>query len=221
MALTSQQSLSLYGTPAYTGWGETEAMYDARAKGLTGSGGGAPVPSFNFDFVKEAEKAYGELGPYYDRLLRESQGDTTKAISRLTEDYDRGLRFKQQDTQEALLSSQRAAGEARQAQTTSELGRGISTRSAYGGEGNTALGIADTERADLEARVLANEQNINQGLSRYTEEANLQKTRGVTDYTEAQRRREAELERERRLESSNLANLRGERAYNRYSSTLI
>lgn len=33
MALSREQSLAMYGTPAYTGWGETEAMYDAREHG--------------------------------------------------------------------------------------------------------------------------------------------------------------------------------------------
>src|SRR6185503_8131474 len=53
--------------------------------------------TFFFDYAAEAEKAYGELGAYYDRVLRESQGDTTKAIARLTEDYDTGLRREKED----------------------------------------------------------------------------------------------------------------------------
>ena len=32
MALSRQQSIALYGTEAYTGWSETEAQYDARAR---------------------------------------------------------------------------------------------------------------------------------------------------------------------------------------------
>lgn len=40
MALSTEQSLQLYGTPAYTGWGETEAAADAKAKGLTAPGSG-------------------------------------------------------------------------------------------------------------------------------------------------------------------------------------
>jgi hypothetical protein len=40
MALTSQQSQQLYGTPAYTGWPELEASNDAKSKGLTGGSSG-------------------------------------------------------------------------------------------------------------------------------------------------------------------------------------
>jgi len=107
MALSQEQSIQQYGTVAYTGWGETEAQADFIATNGAKAGGGGGIPTFNFDFAAEAEKAYGELGVYYDRILKESRGDVDKALSRLVEDYDRGLRIKTEDTDRALINANR------------------------------------------------------------------------------------------------------------------
>src|SRR3972149_7458335 len=109
-------SLIAGGFGGYAGWNDESAQQDFNATGgsgkFTGAGGGGggdggySIPTFSFDYAAEAEKAYGELGPYYDRLLSESKGDMNLALSRLVEDYDRGLRFKKADvtTEEEQLA---------------------------------------------------------------------------------------------------------------------
>src|SRR5260370_659260 len=65
--------------------------------GSSGGGGAASrpaIPAFNFDYAGEAAKAFGELGPYYDKLLTDYKGDMNKILSRLIEDYDNGIRIK-------------------------------------------------------------------------------------------------------------------------------
>lgn len=46
MALTKEQAISQYGTESYTGWGETEAAADAKAKGIS-AGSGSSVSGLN------------------------------------------------------------------------------------------------------------------------------------------------------------------------------
>jgi len=47
MGLSREDALRLYGTEAYTGWGETEAAADAKAKGITSGSGSS---GYGFDF---------------------------------------------------------------------------------------------------------------------------------------------------------------------------
>jgi hypothetical protein len=99
------QDLINSGYGGYAGWGDAEAAADFNAghgdgklTNAGGGGGGRPsVPAFSFDYAGEAQKAYGELGTYYGRLLTESQGDVKLALARMVEDYNRGLRIKTED----------------------------------------------------------------------------------------------------------------------------
>jgi len=59
MALSKDQSISLYGTESYTAWGETEAAADAKAKGLT-----APTSA-------------DQLSPYLDSYQNQSYQQIT------------------------------------------------------------------------------------------------------------------------------------------------
>ncbi len=213
MGLSQDQSLSQYGTVAYTGWGEVEAAADARSKGLQ-SGNNGGVPSFNFDYAGEAQKAYGELGVYYDRILKESQGDLNKALSRLTEDYDRGLRIKKEDTNIAQAGLEIAKQQAAQRSEANAIQRGIYSKSAY--DPNSGYGVADTQLNQLMQPFATRATGIDTALSRYTEQANIQKKRQETDLPEQQRRNEANMERTRRVESGELANTRGQKAYQDY-----
>lgn len=214
MALTSQQSLQLYGTPAYTGWGETEAMYDARTKGLTGGGGG-----FNFDFNGEAKKAYDELGAYYDRILKESKGDLNKAMSRLVEDYDTGIRLKKEDVATARQQLGIQQDQTNKLGVDSALARGIYQKSAYDPAGG--YGIQD-QAQKLNDQQFANQNaQLDTGLNRYTDAAGLAKTRTAADLTENQSRNEFNLEQSRRTEAGQLANERATRALTRYNAALI
>lgn len=216
MALTSQQSLQLYGTPAYTGWGETEAMYDARNKGL--SGGGASG-GFNFDFNGEAKKAYDELGSYYDRILKESKGDLNKAMSRLVEDYDTGIRLKKEDVAIARQQLGIQQDQTNKIGVDNALARGIYQKSAYDPSGG--YGIQDQAQKLNDQQFATQNAAIDTNLNRYTDAAGLARTRTETDLTEGQKRNEFNLEQSRRTEAGQMANERATRALTRYNAALI
>lgn len=187
----------------------------AREFGVS-SGGGRSIPSFNFDYEAEARNAYGELGPYYLRLLTESQGDTNKILSRLVEDYDRGLRIKREDratTETALVESERRA---RRNVVDNALTRGLYTKSAFAPE--QGFGIADTNLIDALYPIQTRRQLADTALKRYEEQADITKTRTTEDTREKQKRYEFDLEQRKRKEAAELANTRGSRAYQKYIS---
>lgn len=102
MALTSQQSQQLYGSDRYTAWGEAEAAADARAKGIQpGSGSSNGSSSFQPlgapDLKALEDKVYNQLKPYYLQLLKESDGDYTRAVDILKQDYAKGTRVAKED----------------------------------------------------------------------------------------------------------------------------
>jgi hypothetical protein len=217
MGLTRDQSITAYGTEAYTGWGEAEAAADAREHPeKIGNVGGAPM--FDFDFVGEATRAYGELGAYYDRVLKESQGDTNTALSRLTDDYQRGKRIRTEDlttAQNVNTTNQQKAFD--QAQNTAAQ-RGLLSKSYYDTSGGMGLGqqvLTDaTQPYDL------NKQNLLTTFNRQNEEADIAKTRTETDTLETQKRKEFDLEQQRRKEAAEMAEQRGNRAYQKFSAQL-
>lgn len=219
--------------PGYQGWDPTAAMADFNKTGGAGKGGGmgmgaGGVPTFSFDYEAEAKKAYGELGEYYDRLLKESKGDLNLALSRMVEDYDTGLRFKKEDlstAQDSLSLAQqeadRQAALGRDRLKESALARGIYQKSAM--DPNGGLGIADTELSEYNTGVgYSNTLRKNQGqglltaFNRYKETADVNRKRTEFDLPEKQKRYEFGLEQERRAKSGELANLRGERAYQKF-----
>lgn len=191
------------------------------------------VPSFNFDFGKEAEKAYGELGGYYDRILKESKGDLNKALARLVEDYNTGIRIKREDTSTGLAGVDLQAEEAARQRRISEknlqasaLARGIYQKSAFDPAGG--FGIADAEQKRLSERSTYEDtlrenqrQGLRTSLTRYEQNANVNKVRTEEDLLEQQRRKEFDLEQNRRERAGELANIRGERAYKQFQSQLF
>jgi len=214
MALTADQSIQLYGTPAYTGWGETEAMYDARAKGLNGSNGDM------FDFEKQSQQAYNDLGQYYDRLLTESNGDINKAISRLVEDYDRGIRMKREDVNLAKEQLGIEQTQANRGLQDNALARGLYQQSAYGSP-SQGYGIYGRDLMESNDSFGRRNTALDTGLSRYETEAGVNKERQTTDLTEQQKRNQFNLEQQRRQEAAGLAQSRISRSLQRYDSTLI
>lgn len=230
MALTSQQSLALYGTPAYTGWGETEAMYDARNKGLSGGGSGS---GYNFNFEDEVDKAFNELGTYYSQLLDEARGDVNLALSRLQEDYDTGKRFRIQNfeqSKQAIDIAQEAfstdADKAFKTLATRQLARGINRTSAFAP--TEGKGIADTETNLLTQDINRGQQQI--GLRRsaldtqFTQEGELADTnlaRNKVDLPQKLSRYERDLEDQRKKEAGSLALSRQQRAYQRFEAGLV
>lgn len=174
-----------------------------RAQGAQPSDPGVPMP-FSFDYAGEAQKAYGDLGAYYDRLLRESRGDMNKVLSRMVEDYDRGMRIRREDYQAAK-------DQAAQSVYANAKSRGINQTSAYGAPGR---GIADMLLQKLS-------QPIDTNYARANESALIGNTRQTQDITTEEQRKEAALEQERRTNAASLANERGTQAYNKWSATQL
>lgn len=235
MGLSSQQSVQLYGSDRYTGWGETEAAADAKSKGIA-----APMPgSFNFDYEAEAKKAYGDLGEYYDRILKESKGDVNLALSRMKEDYERGARIRKEDLTANLSDADRAEQEAqrqnklqRSGVVDNALARGLYQKSAFDPntqptEELTGFGIPQTnmgnviagQQYDTQGRAIARNRLL-LGDTRASEQADLGYSRGTVDINRAQTRFEAEQERQRRLEAAQLAETRGNRALSKWQASI-
>lgn len=220
------QDLVNAGYYGYQGWGDAEAQADYNATGGAGKygggggggGSGGGVPSFNFDYVAEAEKAYGELGAYYTRILSEAQGDTTKALARLTQDYETGLRFRREDVAFQQKGLDTRSQQADRSAVNNALARGIFQKSAYDPSGG--MGIADTMRTEAQQPINRAREQLLTGQQRYEEQSLLNKTRRTEDLQEAQRRREFQLEQERRRQAGELANQRGQMAYQKFSSGL-
>lgn len=182
--------------PGYQGWNPDAALRDFAATkgegkrdsssvGLTPEG----TPFFNFNTERAANQAYGELGAYYDRILKESQGDMTKVLARLTEDYQRGTRIKFENTQNNALA------------------RGLYQKSAY--DTNT---LPATPAAPNLGGFGLPEANYKQSIEPLT----IAKQRQEIDLPEAQRRSEFDMEQNRRKEAAGIANNRGEKAYQDY-----
>lgn len=128
MALTAQQSQQLYGTPAYTGWGETEAMYDARNKGLSGGGGSSgggsvqdqynsildPIISAITGNIKQI-KPYDQVNPFSfdEQLARQaSTAEYSPYYDQMLTDYTSAVERNKSRSQEDLQNTltQLAAG---------------------------------------------------------------------------------------------------------------
>lgn len=233
-SLSQDQRQALWEYFGHTGI--APAGYGGEGGGGGGAGGG--TPAFSFDYAAEATKAYGELGPYYERLLTESKGDMNKVLARLVQDYDRGVRIKREDVgteKEAIAQAQLQANRANEQGKTNiadnALSRGLLQKSAFATPGEkaapeTGFGIADVNFAkqatefgygnDIRAKQAT---ALDTGLARYLEAENIQKERTTTDVTEEQKRKEINLEEQRKEQAASLANLRGSNAYNAYSAS--
>lgn len=229
-------SAGYYG---YQGWDPAAAMADFNATGGAGKGGGegggsgsGSIPAFNFDYEGEAKKAYGELGPYYTRLLDWAQGDMNKVLARLKEDYDSGLRFKKEDTaynKQTLTNAQGQQdiqeGYAKENVTNNALARGLYQRSLDDLNRNPeqGFGIPDQQFNKVSAAYdfRTGERNRQMGqldtnLTRYEQQATSNKTRTEQDQATNFERDKFKLEEERKTRSADLANTRGQKAYNDY-----
>lgn len=180
------------------------------------------VPTFNFDYAAEATKAYGELGAYYDRILSESKGDLNLALARLKEDYDKGLRIKTEDTTTSLANNEYNRKQAEKRAVDAALARGLYQKSNFApSTEQSQFGIPDTMLATAEKPYLSNADAIRLGLQRYKESADTSLARSQVDLPEQERRKEFALEQQRRTESANLANQRGQLAYQKFQSSLF
>jgi hypothetical protein len=182
--------------------------------GESGSSSSGNVTPFDFDYVKAATDAYGELGVYYDRILKESQGDLDLALSRLTEDYDKGVRIKTEDTSTANQATT-------QSNQANALSRGIYQKSLFDPFAKTSASTAGMGLADLANPNNPYGQTINQSntnLNRYKEDATITLNRNKVDLPEKQRRYAADLEQQRRTEAASMAETRGNRALTKWQS---
>lgn len=228
------------GYGGYAGWDDTAAAADFNATGgngkMTGGGGGAAganvPPPFTFDYAEEAKKAYGELAPYYTQLIQWAQGDMNKILARLTEDYDRGLRVKTENTNLGMEKYNRAQSQAdiRQTQANQNimnnaLARGLYQQSVYDnnaapqqGYGMPDVSFNKSNQAfafDKQSRDIA-KTALNTNLTRYKEQADINRARRSADANENFNRKQFQYEEERKQKSGDIANMRGQRAYQEY-----
>lgn len=233
------QDLVSAGYTGYQGWGEAEAAADFAATGGAGKEGGGGTGGniggqfqpFNFDYEKSAQEAYGELGSYYDRILKESRGDLNLALARLKEDYDRGTRTRKEDVglgRDALTVAQEEANrlqsEREKNLVSSALGRGIYQESGFGrgfGLGGQNIEQSQISKSYSDLIRQRQAQELERGYGRTEQEQGLSYQRRQTDLPEDLRRKEFDLEQQRRREAADLANLRGDRAYRKFSTELV
>lgn len=195
--------------------GQIEGDIRQRVGSGTALSGG--IPQFNFDYAGAATQAYGELGTYYDRILRESQGDLNKALARLTQDYETGARIRKENVATSQQALDIRAQQAKEAAVNNALARGLYQQSAYAPPNQpNAFGLASENIQKAQQPVDLARQNLMTSFNRAEEAANQRIARQREDLPEQQRRREFELEQRRRRESAELANTRGSRAYQDY-----
>lgn len=227
------------GYTGYQGWDDAGANADFNAGHGNdklpngGSSGSGTPPPFSFDYAAEATKAYGELGPYYTRLLSWAQGDMNKVLTRLTEDYDKGLRVKTEDTALGKTKIDQSQGQADIAEANTKeniknnlLARGLYNKSlddpnAVAPETGFGIGDVDFRKTNQNFNFQKDQRQqaktaLDTSLSRYKENADLLKARTTADQTEAEKRKEFSLDEERKTRSGDIANERGSRAYQDY-----
>ena len=202
-------------------------------QGKGGGGGGGSIPTFDFDYAAEAQKAYGELGVYYDRILRESEGDLNLALSRLVEDYDRGIRIKKEDTgfQQETIDQQQAEADRQRALAERRAGvniqkRGLAQKSLFDPFGGIGLGQRTLDETVAPYAYAATQRNRNKqqlalGLNRFEGQygpSGYARGRATTDTATKIERNKFKLEQERRKESGDIANQRGALAYQKFLS---
>lgn len=200
MALTEQQSLQQYGTVAYTGWGETEAAADFKAKGggVT-SGAGDYVSSLidlltkevvpqalEFDTEAARRAAEEEWGPYYEQLLQDYLTEVSLGKERSVEDLASGL---------GLLGGRRERFLGEIERESPRIQEAIGGRAAdvglyFGGERQ------EKQRIQLEKEKVARG-DYEREYEYKTEQAQLTQERYVADVERERLQRERELARER------------------------
>jgi hypothetical protein len=215
------QELINQGYGGYQGWSDAAAEADFRATGgqgkRTGGGSSSSGGGFDFNFEDEAKKAYGELGAYYDRILRESQGDVNLAITRLDEDYSRGERYKRENIAIQLDQQEQQRKQAINQTEGVSNARGLMGRSSFAG----GFGLGDERKNTVIDAFNKNKTATETDLTRFLEGNKIERERKVTDMRTNLQRKEFDLEQNRRKESADLANIRGQRALSRFNSGLI
>lgn len=199
----TKNELTAMGYGGYAGWNDPEAGLNFAATGGVGKGSGINTQSpvggggFNFDFEGENTKAYNELGAYYDRILKEANGDVDLALSRLQQDYETGNRNRAINRANAIDRTIASAN-----------ARGIYSKSSF--DPGAGFGLADENIKDTQ--LVYDEQQ---------RQADTSKQRTEMDKKTALEREKFRLEQERRTRAAELANSRGQRAYQSYAAGLV
>lgn len=229
IGLTSQQSQQLYGTPAYTGWGETEAMYDAKAKGLTsgGSSSGSSIlqnainsflPFFNkiqpyeqnnpfaFDEKLARDAATAEYSPYYKELLTDYTSNIEKTKSRSQEDL--------QTTLEKLNAGKEYyTGAERRALDTSLR----NTNEGYAGRGLFFSGVRGRDLKELQTESNARVGNYLQNYDYSVNQAKTNEGRTIVDANTALQQYTRDTERDKKYAIENAVLTRRGEAIDEYN----
>jgi hypothetical protein len=222
MALTREQSIAQYGTESYTGWGETEAKYDARAHpeklntyNASSSSGGGNVQTPE-EYAKalleatakqrEAEsqyltKAYSDNPFVFDEeaARKASTGDYADYYKTLLNDYLSGVELKRQNIQDEqkLLTTLRnydINAKTRAADYAIE-----NSQKGYAGQGLFFSGINEraTGRLGIETKV-----NIGRAEAGYSSQgANLGRQEQTLGLEEKVNRNQIQQEQQANIES--------------------
>lgn len=189
--------------------------------------------AFNFDYASETEKAYNDLGKYYEELLDMSNDDINLALSRLQEDFDTGKRFQRENSgisrQTLALARQDLVSSVDTAKRTlvgNQLERGIYNKSNF--DQGTNMGLATKEQNRLQENVNRSEQKLDLSEKQFDLEeaqsgelAQRSLTRGQEDLDRQKERYTKSLEEERKQKAGDLASSRAQRAYQRFESQLF
>jgi hypothetical protein len=239
----------LMAAGGYKGWDPSSAWADFQATGggdqiraVTGGDGGGgsssgSVPAFNYDYAKAATDAYGELGPYYTKLLTDSKGDINLALSRLMEDYDTGVRNKTQAANVAQTAQDTTQNSVERNIVDNANSRGLYTRSlddptqaapigpavpGLPAVKSGGFGIADQNLEEANTRYGADTAARNTDLTNYVDlygPTGVDRQRAQTDAATNITRKTEDLDQQRKTEAGDMANTRGSQAYQNYLAT--
>jgi hypothetical protein len=183
------------------------------------------LKSSGIDYNAIEQQSFKDYGPYYERILKESNYDLATAKARLEEDYQKGLRTNREDASTALKTLTTQTNPAEQRATLDNLNRrgfldtqvdnanqpttetlpdGSTattqpvTTKGFGGAGGQIL---DTLRTSQSSR----QEAITRALKRNEEQSAVTKARQFTDLDVGKQRDDFAKEQERKEKATALA----------------
>ena len=196
MAVSREESLSRYGTESYTGWGNTEADANFKAKGgspgQATSGGSVddylnnsinsitsalkiPTPyeeknPFAFDEALARKAATAEYEPYYARTLQDYTQSVERKKSRSAEDLSSTLKFLAGGKEYFTGANRRILDKAL-----------LTTAQGYEGRGLYLSGATKKDLEDVKTESAAQAGEYERGYGENVRTAELGKTRTSED----------------------------------------
>lgn len=190
-------------------------------------------PDGSTDYAGEIERAYDDLGAYYDELLKLADDDLNLALSRLQQDYETGVRFQRESagiSEEALdLARLDMAGNIDSAKRVLEknlVSRGVLRGSPLTSDTNMGIATQSQNRLQGDINLLEDRQNLREqefqlGQEQDTFLRDQAFTRGKEDVTREDVRYRKQLAEERKQKATTLGSSRAARAFQRFESGLI